>query len=76
MNKIEKLAVFERIRQIVADQITLEKHFDDLKRGPDAQDFTRLGAYDQILKIFTGPGAVSSHDPRRRRAVTAPTTTR
>jgi hypothetical protein len=58
MTDAEKLAAFERVCQIVVDQMKLENHFVAEQRDSDAIDFTRLNAYVQIVNAVMGQGTM------------------
>ncbi len=58
MTDTEKLAAFERVRQIVEDQMKLENHFAAEQRDSDGIDFTRVNAYVQIVNTVMGQGTM------------------
>ena len=54
MTDAEKIADYDRIVEIVRDQIALEKHESKYNAGADIQ-FIRADAYGHILDVLVGP---------------------
>jgi hypothetical protein len=46
----EKLAVYERVLEIVQDQLALEKYFLSEKKSNDVIQSTQVNAYSEIVK--------------------------
>lgn len=58
MTTDQKLAVFERVHEIVEEQMKLESHYTTEQRSAEAIDFTRVNAYIQIVNAVIGQGTM------------------
>lgn len=57
MTDAEKLADYERVVQIIKDQVALEKHMRGRKAKHEAIQFIRADAYEHIVHRVIGPHA-------------------
>jgi hypothetical protein len=66
----QKCMAFERIREIIEDEIGLEehlrKHSDSVRCLPDATDFARLNAYADIVFAVMRPDAIARVRPKQK----------
>lgn len=51
MSDAKKLADYDRIVQIVREEIALEKHMRERNVGPDGIEFIRADAYEHIVDL-------------------------
>ncbi len=55
MTDAEKIAEYDRIVEIVRDQMTLEEHMRRRNVASDGIQFIRADAFGHILKVLVGP---------------------
>jgi len=67
MTDAEKITEYDRIVQIVRDQIALEKHMRERNSASDGIQFFRADAYGHILDVLIGP-EFSRHELRAQSA--------
>jgi hypothetical protein len=58
MTEAEKIVAFDRVAQIIDDQMALEKHMLRRKSNYASIEFIRADAYDHIVDVVVGANAL------------------